>query len=210
MNVAIFVRVSKKSQEYERQILELQEYADSKKYKVVEVISEKVTGSKKNVDRQGIVTLLSLARSGGIKKVLVSQVTRLGRNSRETDRILEELTSLKVSVYTRHFNLETLDEKGNKSPLAGLIFGILKEIAAYDLEVLSYNIKSGQELARKKGKVIGRPAGVESDSEILSKYKKVVSLINSSHSIRNIAKLTGYSSPTIQKVKRAMSQPKSV
>lgn len=204
INVAIFVRVSSKSQEYDRQIFELSEYAKNKGYNIVSVISEKITGSRKNKDREGIVRLLELARKKKISKVLVHEVSRIGRNSPETSKLMEELSELGVSIYTMHFNLETLNPDGSKNPLSHLIFGILKELASYERELNSYRIRSGQEAAKKKGIHIGRNAGTESTKAFLKKHRKVIDLLKDNISIRNIAKITKVSSPTIQKVKKLM------
>ncbi len=116
--VAIFVRVSRQDQNYDRQISELREYAMAMNYQVICVISEKISGVKRNSERIGIDELLQLARNRQISKVLVLEVSRLGRDARETSNLLSQLTDLKVSIYTKSFNLETLDDNGKRNPIA--------------------------------------------------------------------------------------------
>ncbi len=46
MKVVLFVRVSNKSQSYDRQVLELTEYASAPGWQVGAIIEEKASGSK--------------------------------------------------------------------------------------------------------------------------------------------------------------------
>jgi DNA invertase Pin-like site-specific DNA recombinase len=60
--------------------------AKTQNYEVVAEIAEKVSGSKDNKDRDGVQELLRLAQKGIIQKVLVQEVSRLGRS--KVDRYL--------------------------------------------------------------------------------------------------------------------------
>ncbi|RYF39912.1 MAG: recombinase family protein, partial [Cytophagaceae bacterium] len=79
----IFVRVSKKEQDYQRQVEDLRAVAQSQAVQVVAEIAEKISGAKRNQEREGIQQLLELGRRGAIQKVLVSEVSRLGRSTVE-------------------------------------------------------------------------------------------------------------------------------
>ncbi len=203
-HVAIFVRVSRQDQHYERQISELQAFAAAMNYQVVSVISEKISGAKKNKDRPGITELLNLARSRAISKVLVSEVSRLGRDARETNELLCKLTDLKVSIFTKNFGMETL-VNGKKNPIASLIFGIIKELAEYERELLRERIISGQEEAKRNGKHIGRKTGTgKTDEQLLKDYPAVVRKLIGGYGIRETAKLCEVAVNTVSKVKKAM------
>jgi len=65
----IFVRVSKKEQDYQRQVEDLRAMAQSQAVQVVAEISVKISGAKRNQDREGIQQLLELSRRGAIQKV---------------------------------------------------------------------------------------------------------------------------------------------
>jgi DNA invertase Pin-like site-specific DNA recombinase len=78
----IFVRVSTKDkQSTDRQVNELNQVASSRNLKVVEVIEEKVSGTLKNDQREGIQRLLDLSRKGKYDILLVSEISRLSRNT---------------------------------------------------------------------------------------------------------------------------------
>jgi DNA invertase Pin-like site-specific DNA recombinase len=203
--VAIFVRVSKNSQDYTRQISDLKELASHKGWSVLSVITEKVSGSRKNAERKGIQELLELAEQRRISKVLVSEVSRLGRKTSEVLQVLERLTELGVSVYVNNYNLETITHSGRPNPIAQLLFTLLAEFARLEKETLVERIHSGLEQAKRNGKTLGRKKGsVKSDKEILEKYKPVVRQLNAGKSIRDVAAICQVGTATVQKVKKLL------
>ena len=110
--VAIFGRVSLDSMDFQRQISDLQKVADRLNYEVVSIITEKISGAKNNDERLGVQQLLQEARQGKFKKILCTEVSRLGRSTIQTLSLLEELHQLGISVYLQDLNSETLNENG--------------------------------------------------------------------------------------------------
>lgn len=204
-NVAIFVRVSKQRQDYERQIADLSAYAKKQGYNIVSIIAEKVSGAKRNLEREGLQELIQLAHSNTIQKVLVSEVSRLGRRTSEVLRVLEELSDVGVSVYAHNYNLETLTPQGKRNPVASLLFTFLAEFSRLERETLVERINSGLDQARRRGKRLGRPEGTTKSSEqLLREYPMVVRLLKQGYSLRKIAKLADVSVNTVRKVKEAL------
>lgn len=154
----IFVRVSKKEQDYQRQLEDLRALAKTQNLEIVAEIAEKISGAKDNQERDGVQELLRLAQKCIIQKVLVQEVSCLGRSTVEVVKVLEELTSFQVSVYVQNFGFETL-KNGNRNPIAQFIFTLLAEFARLERETLRERILSGMEEARRKGKHLGRPDG---------------------------------------------------
>ncbi len=99
----IFVRVSKKEQDYQRQIEDLRAVAQTQSIQIIAEIAEKVSGAKYNQERNGLQELLAMARKRDINKVLVQEVSRLGRSTVEVLNVLEELTKLQISVNVQSF-----------------------------------------------------------------------------------------------------------
>jgi DNA invertase Pin-like site-specific DNA recombinase len=203
--VAILVRVSSLRQETTRQICELQEYAGSKGYRVVEVCEEKVSGCASDNERHGLRRAEQLAQEGKIKKVLVHEVSRVARRNSVSHRFVETLEEFGVSLYWHAQSLETLLPNGKANPAARLVLALLAEIARNESETLSERVRSGQALARRRGVVIGRPKGTTlSRDGLLQKHKQVVRLLQQEHSLRNVAKITGRGLSTVQRVKAAL------
>lgn len=203
--IAIFVRVSKQSQDYERQIADLRAYATKQGYTVVSTIAEKISGAKRNQDRRGMTELLTLAASGRIKKVLVSEVSRLGRRTSDVLRVIEELTEQGISVYAQNYNLETLTPDGKRNPVASLLFTLLAEFSRLERETLVERIHSGLEQAKRRGVTLGRPVGSKKDNAtLLEKYSPMVRILRQELSLRQTAKLADVSVNTVRKVKKAL------
>ncbi len=206
--VAIFVRVSSKSQEYDRQISDLTAHAQKMNYQVVEIITEVVSASKTAKEhREAIGQLIKLARAGSIRKVLVTEVSRLGRRTADILQVIEELTELKVSVYAHNFGQETLTKEGKRNTTINVMFTLLAEFARMETELLSERIRSGQEEARRKGKKLGRrPGTTKTADQLVKEYPGVVKDIRAGLSIRKISAFREVSKDTVQRVKKAIMQ----
>ena len=197
----IFVRVSKKEQDYQRQVEDLRAVAQSQAVQVVAEIAEKISGAKRNQDREGIQQLLGLSRRGAIQKVLVSEVSRLGRSTVEVLQIVEELTQLGISIYVQNFGIETL-KNGKRNPVAQFMFTLLAEFARLERETLRERILSGMDEARRQGVTIGRPVGATEEKAVfLKKYAAVARQLRTGLSVRKTAKLCDVAINTVRKVK---------
>jgi DNA invertase Pin-like site-specific DNA recombinase len=204
--VAILVRVSTQKQENDRQISELQAYAESKGYEVVEICQEQVSGNADESDRHGLHRAEELARAGMIKKVLVHEVSRLARRNSIAHGFIETLEALNVSLYWHQQGIETLLPNGKRNPAAGIMFALLAEMARAEREALSERIRSGLAEARRKGRKLGRPEGsIMERKEFLSKHSDIVRRLKEGHSVRNAAKISGKGGSTVQRVKAALA-----
>lgn len=197
---AIFVRVSKRVQDYQRQLEDLRAVAQSQSVQVVAEITEKISGVRTNLEREGIQELLLLSRQGAIQKVLVCEVSRLGRSTVEVLQVVDELTELEVSIYVQNFGIETL-KNGKRNPVAQFLFTLLAEFARLERETLRERILSGMDEARRQGKKIGRPDGTtEEKADFLKKYAPVIRNLRAGISVRKTAKLCDVSINTVRKV----------
>jgi DNA invertase Pin-like site-specific DNA recombinase len=204
--VAILVRVSTLKQENDRQISELQAYADSKGYEVVEICQEQVSGNADESERHGLHRAEELARAGIIKKVLVHEVSRLARRNSIAHGFIETLEELKVSLYWHQQGIETLLPNGKRNPAAGIMFALLAEMARAERETLSERIKSGLAEARRKGRKLGRPQGsTVPQKDLLAKHADIVRKLREGQSVRNTAKITGKGGSTVQRVKAMLA-----
>jgi DNA invertase Pin-like site-specific DNA recombinase len=200
--VAILVRVSTSRQETERQVKELNDYAKTKGYLVVETFKETINGDAEDEDRHGLRQVEELAETGKIQKVLVHEISRIARRNSVAHRFVEKLEQCGVSLYWHAQSIETLLPNGKRNPAAGIMLALLAELARSELEVLRARIKSGLVEARRKGVRLGRaPGSVLTPEQLLHKHRAVVRLLKQGQSIRNAAKLSEKSVSTVQRVK---------
>jgi DNA invertase Pin-like site-specific DNA recombinase len=201
--VAIFARVSSDEQDFNRQILDLKKIAVANNFEVVSIISEKVSGAKSNDERIGIQQLLNEARQGKFQKVLCAEVSRLGRSTIQTLKLVEELHQLGISIYLQDLKAETLDEKGEISFQTEMMLHMLSLFAKNERRNLTDRIRSGMNQARLKNIHCGRPKeSKEDNSTFLSKYPKVVDGLKRGFSIRECVKLYDTSLGTVAKIRK--------
>lgn len=204
--VAILVRVSTNKQDTTRQVSELRALAEAKGWNVVEVCKEEgVSGRAAEDERHGLKRAEALATSGKVKKVLVHEVSRLGRRSSIVHAFVERLEECRVSLYWHAQGIETLLANGKRNPAASIMLALLAEMARSETETLRERINSGLAEARRKGVKLGRPAGTGYDAaRLLSEHKDIVKALKAGQSVRNAAKITGKGASTVQRVKAAM------
>jgi len=205
--VAILVRVSTRKQETDRQISELEAVADAKGWSVVETIREDgVSGSSKH--RPGLARVLDLARSKAIRKVLVHEVSRIGRRNGVVHNFLDDITDLGVSLYWHAQGIETIMDNGKRNPAAGIMLALLAEMARAEKETLVERINSGLAEARRKGKTLGRPVGSTMDGAgLLAKHPDIVRQLRAGKSIRDVAAITGKGTSTVKRIKATLKKP---
>ena len=204
MRVALLVRVSTNRQDYDRQISELTLHCQSMNWDIVGIFANKVSGAKKNEEREEIVELLKFIEHNDIDKVCVLEISRLGRNTLEALKVIELLNEKGICLYIKNYNLETI-VNGKINPVASLICTILLEIGNMERSTINDRMTSGRnryiENCRKSGKKMGRPATYRKRDEAMkTQYTKEISLLRKGLSLRNISAITGTSISTIRKL----------
>ena len=207
INAVIYSRVSSDSerQDTERQTNELRDYAHRMGYIIVDVYEEKVSGFKKNEQRPVFSKMLEDIDINNIDKVLVWELSRIGRSVIQSLLNIQTLHNLKVGIYIKNFNLETLNEDKTPNSLSMFLVQILFSVAAMESKMTLSRLESGYRNHIKKhgSKSVGRKKGsVDSDETIIARHSDVAKLLKRGISIRNISAITNKSSNTIMKVKK--------
>jgi DNA invertase Pin-like site-specific DNA recombinase len=199
----LFIRVSTSGQDYERQILELNEFCKQKNLEVVETIATKITGTKTFQDREDLQQLFKSAAFKKFDKVVVSEISRIGRNAKDIRNTIDYLHSKKIAIVFRNLGgLESLDDKGSESFVTNIIIAIYSELAQEEKRILSDRIKSGLVSARHKGKRIGRPEGKQDDETLLKRYSRLAADLRKGLSLSQCQKLHDVSRNTAIKIRR--------
>lgn len=204
--VVILARVSTQQQDYDRQITELTEYCDQMNWQVEKVFANKVSGAKKNTDREEIAAMVDYIKANEINRVVCLEISRLGRNTLEALKIIDILNEHSVCLHIKNYNLNTLTEKGKVNPIASLICTILLEIASMERLTIKERMESGRNQyiakCRTNGIKMGRPASYRKSSDTYKEqYSKEISLLKKGLSLRNIHAITGTSVNTLRKLK---------
>ena len=205
--VCLFIRVSTQVQDYDRQISDLTLYCEQKGYIISKTIATKITGTKTFADRQDLQELLAAANRNEFQKVIVSEISRIGRNARDIRHTIDELHRKKVAVIFKNLGgLESLDEiSKTESFVTNIIIAIYSELAQEEKRILSDRIRSGLAEARCKGKKFGRPEGGDDINSVKRKYSKLIQDLKKGNSLTECSKLHDVSRNTVIKIKKLMA-----
>ncbi len=205
--VAILARVSTQRQDYERQVNELTDYCQKMNWAVAKVFASKVSGATKNADREDITALVEYVKEHRLNRVVCLSIDRLGRNTLEALKVINYLNENSVNLHIKNYNLSTLNEDGKVNPVASLICTILLEIASMERLTIKERMESGRNQyiarCRRDGVKMGRPSTYrKSDDAYRDQYQKEIGLLRKGISLRNVQKITGTSTGTLQRLKK--------
>jgi DNA invertase Pin-like site-specific DNA recombinase len=205
--VVLLLRVSTNSQDYEYQRNTLTDLCVRNCWQIVHTVENKVSGAKKNEDREEIIELLDYVRHNDVDMVLATEVSRIGRNTLEALKTIEILNEHKVNLYFANYGIETLLPNGDVNPIARLLLTICLEISSYERNLIRYRMKAGYEdyLKRRKENPnlrLGRQGYMKDEKSYREDYPQELTLLRKGISLRNIQKITGTSLGTLQKIKK--------
>lgn len=200
--VIIYARVSTKTQDYDRQLVELREYARKMEYEVVAEFTEKISGAKKVEERQALIELLAYTETHKVDKVLIYECSRLSRRAVDFLSVIENLTAKRISVYILQNGLETLLPNGQPNPIAQLVMGILAQFNSMERSLIRSRMESGYNHFRQQGGQVGRKVGYrKTEEQMRADYPKEIQLLKKGLSLRNIQAITQTSVNTLRKLK---------
>lgn len=197
----IYARVSTAGQDYDRQLVELKQYAARMGYDVVKTFSEKISGAKKVEERQAMTELLNYIEVNKVDKVLIYECSRLSRRAVDFLSIIEIFNEKKISLYIHQNGLETLLPNGKINPIATLVLGILAQFNGMERSLIRSRMESGYNNYRNNGGVVGRKTGYRKTNEqMILEYAEEIKLLKKGYSLRNISKITHTSVNTLRKL----------
>lgn len=202
MKTVIFARVSTNVQEYDRQIYELTTLAKSNGWSVEAVFAEKISGAKSNKERTELLNMVSYVEANHINKVLVTELSRLGRDTLQVLEVIQMLNEKGISLYIQNYNIETLTKDGKVNAMSQFLITILAKVARMERKTIRERVESGYRNYRANGGKVGRKIGYKKAEEtIREQYTEEIKLLKKGYSLRNISKITGTSINTIRKCK---------
>lgn len=200
IKISIFARVSTSVQDYERQVNELTALAKGKGWSVEAIFCEKISGARKNADRNELTRMIKYVQANRINKVAVTELSRLGRDTLQVLEVIERFNELGISLYIQNYNIETLNEDGTINPMSQFLITILAEVARMERKTIRERVESGYKNYRANGGKVGRKQGYKKSAEAMrEQYAEEMRLLRKGISLRNISKITGTSVNTIRK-----------
>lgn len=193
---ALYLRVSTDQQTTENQRLVLIEVAQRLGWDVVHIFEDAgISGAKGRDQRPGFDGLMRAITRGEIQIVAAWSVDRLGRSLPHLVGFLSEIQAKGCDLYLHQQAVDT------STPSGRMLFQMCGVFAEFEREILKSRIAAGLDRARQNGVKLGRPAIPPIDLD------KVRTRLGQGQSIRVIARATGFSTATVQRVKRSMAEP---
>lgn len=189
MKVSILSRISTSDQSNESGLQELRELCSQKGYEVVEEYVEVVSGSKGKDERKELQRMLSDCKKGKFEKLIVWELSRLGRSLSHLVTTLQEMSDCGVDLYSVREGIDTSTQMGKT------MFGLIGVFSEFELQVRKDRVQRGIDHYRKTHKNWGRRKSYNKVFE-----QKVIKLREQGLSFRKISSELDCSTSMVQRV----------
>ena len=201
----IYSRVSSTGdrQDTSRQIRDLEILAKQRNLKIEKTYEEHISGAKKTQDRPVLKECLDYCFTNNIDILLISELSRLGRN---VDDVLANVRLCKekhLNVYFQKEQLSIFGEDGKEHPFLTIFIAVLGTCAEMERENIKYRLNSGKAKYLSEGGRVGRKKGYKKpDEKLQEEYAGVIKMLRKGYPIRMIAKSEGVGISTVMRIKK--------
>ena len=155
--VVIYSRVSTKDQNCENQIQLLKKIVDQNNWELVDTyVDQGISGSKGRESRKEFDRLNKDMIRRKFNRILVWDISRLGRSLQHLVEFLNEVNSIGCNLYIHQSGLDT------STPNGKMMFQMIGVFSEFEREMISERVKLGLERVKSKGQRLGRPNKVNS------------------------------------------------
>ena len=200
----IYARVSSVGdrQNTDRQISDLLDYVEYQNLELCKIFEEHISGAKKNVERPILQQAIEFCKSNGVSILLVSELSRLGRNAFEVLATVKDLIDSGINLFMQKEQLTLLDAEGKPTMFAPIMIATLSTCAQLERENIKFRLNSGRKLYIERGGKLGRKVGsIKTPEQKREGHKDIISYLKRGYSVRSVAKLTNKGISTVQRIK---------
>ena len=186
-----------------RQVLDLTQYATTNGMEVVEIFEEHISGAVKNEERPVLCECLDYCIANAIDSLLISELSRLGRNVDEVLANVKRCKDNSLNIYFQKENISIFQADGSKNPFLNIFISVLGTCAEMEREAIAFRLNSGLKRYKEAGGKVGRKVGsIKTKEQKQEEYAKVLRCLKQGKSIRDTSILCGVSVSTVFRVKR--------
>ena len=201
----IYSRVSSVGdrQDTSRQIRDLEILAKQRNLKIEKTYEEHISGAKKKEERPILTECLDYCFTNNIDVLLISELSRLGRN---VDDVLANVRLCKekhLNVYFQKEQLSIFNDDGKEHPFLTIFIAVLGTCAEMERENIKFRLNSGKAKYIAEGGKVGRKQGYKKpDEKLQEEYAGVIKLLRKGYPVRMIAKSEGVGISTVMRIKK--------
>ena len=118
-----------------------------------------VSGAKKNEERPVLCEAIAYCKENRISALLVSELSRMGRNAFEVLASVKELIDSGINLYIQKEQFNLLDDDGKPSLFAPVMLATLSTCAQLERDNITFRLQSGRNQYIAKGGRLGRKPG---------------------------------------------------
>ena len=186
-----------------RQVADLTQYATTNGMAVTEIFEEHISGAVKNEERPVLCECLDYCIANGIDTLLISELSRLGRNVDEVLANVKRCKDNNLNIYFQKENISIFQADGSKNPFLNIFISVLGTCAELEREAVAFRLNSGLKRYREQGGKVGRKVGsIKTKEQKQEEYAKVLRCLKQGKSIRDTSVICGVSVSTVFRVKR--------
>lgn len=186
-----------------RQVADLTQYATTNGMAVTEIFEEHISGAVKNEERPVLCECLDYCIANGIDTLLISELSRLGRNVDEVLANVKRCKENNLNIYFQKENISIFQADGSKNPFLNIFISVLGTCAEMEREAIAFRLNSGLKRYKEAGGKVGRKVGsIKTKEQKQEEYAKVLRCLKQGKSIRDTSILCGVSVSTVFRVKR--------
>lgn len=204
----IYARVSSVGdrQNTARQVADLNAHALATGLQVVKTFEEHISGAKRNSEREVLAACLDYCEQEQVGVLLISELSRLGRNVWEVQENVKRCIDNGLNVYFQKEQFSLFMADGRVNPFSPIFVAVLGTCAQMERDAIAYRLNSGRAKYIADGGKLGRKEGsVKSDADMLEQYPEAVKRLRKGQPIREVAKLCNMSPTTAMKLKKIIS-----
>ncbi len=148
--------------------------------------------------------MVEFVNSNHIDKVLVTELSRLGRDPLQVLQAIEILNQNKISLFIQNYNIETLTPDKEINAMSQFLITILAEIARMERRrSIENRLSSGYQNYRNNGGVVGRKKGFrKSNEEMIIQYAEEIKMLKKGYNYQHISQITSTNKNTLTKLRR--------
>jgi DNA invertase Pin-like site-specific DNA recombinase len=202
--IVLYTRVSTLEQNPDRQLI------NSKDYDYV--LTDYCSGSIPLYERPKGSEIKKMIENHSLKKLVIHDTTRIGRNTLDVLSIWSELTERGIVIECKNPSFRNINEDGTIDKFSELMLSILSTMSQFEKSLIRERQLEGIKVRKEKGLYGGRRIGTVDSVQSFLKKKRSQDILNylskGTYSYDEISKILSVSTTTITKVKK-MSQMSS-
>ena len=183
LKTVAYLRVSTRSQDLANQKLAILEFSQKRRFPIDPFIESRISSRQSPLERR-IDEMLGTLEPGD--RLLVSELSRLGRSLSQVIQIVETLVRRKIRFIAIKEAIEFDGKQDLRTKVMIALFGLFAEV---ERDLISERTKEGLAAAKAKGKLLGRLKGALGTSRLDGKEQDIRALLGKDVSKASIAKI---------------------